>query len=110
MTKYSNEGQKPSNPNNPNLPSITRVGTGSPVMTVDQACEADFRYFMEHPEEDQYIREFCPGEFGKKELPELPEGYRFAILVTVTLRVDGQPVGRFREMMAICENVEELEE
>jgi hypothetical protein len=58
---------------------------------------------MKHPNEEQYIREFVPGEFGKKELPELPEGYRYATLVSVTMRVDGQPVGRFREMMAICE-------
>jgi hypothetical protein len=72
-------------------------------MTVDQATESDFRYFVEHPDEEQYIREFCPGEFGKRELPELPAGYRYATLVSVTLRVDGLPVGRFREMMAICE-------
>jgi hypothetical protein len=37
-------------------------------MTVDQATEADFQYFCDHPDEDQYIREFVPGEFGKREL------------------------------------------
>jgi hypothetical protein len=103
MTKYSNEGRKLSKSTISTLPSIARVGTGSPVMTVEQVTQSDFRYFMEHPDEDQYIREFVPGEFGKKELPELPPGYRFATLVSVTMRVDGQPVGRFREMMAICE-------
>jgi hypothetical protein len=73
-------------------------------MTVDQATEADFRYFCAHPDQDQYIREFVPGEFGKRELPEIPPGFRYATLVSVQLRVDGQPVGRFRELMAICED------
>ena len=29
--------------------------------------------------------------------------------VSVTLRVSGQPVGRFRRLMMICEDIEELE-
>jgi hypothetical protein len=74
-------------------------------MTTDQATEADFRYFCAHPDQDQYIREFVPGEFGKCELPEIPAGFRYATLVSVQLRVDGQPVGRFRELMAICEHM-----
>jgi hypothetical protein len=73
-------------------------------MTVDRATASDFRYFCEHPDQDQYIREFVPGEFGKSELPSIPPGYRYATLVSVQLRVDGQPVGRFRELMAICED------
>jgi hypothetical protein len=36
---------------------------------VEQAIEADRRYFAEHSDEDEYIREFVPGEFGKAELP-----------------------------------------
>jgi hypothetical protein len=79
-------------------------------MTVDQATESDYQYFCAHPDEEVYIREFVPGEFGKRELPELPPGYRYTSLVSVTMRVDGQPVGRFREMMAICENADELED
>ncbi len=68
----------------------------------------DFQYFLEHPDQDQYIREFCPGEFGKRELPEIPPGWRYATIVSVSLRVDGQPVGRLRELMAICEDVDEI--
>jgi len=33
-------------------------------MTVDQAVEADRAYFDAHPDENEYIREFVPGEFG----------------------------------------------
>lgn len=72
-------------------------------MTVDQACEGDFGYFCEHPEEDEYIRQFVPGEFGEAELPELPPGFRYVTIVSVSLRVDCQPVGRFRNLMAIRE-------
>jgi hypothetical protein len=75
-------------------------------MTVDQAVAADRRYFDEHPDEDEYIREFVPGEFGAAELPEIPEGFRYATHVEVTLRVDGQPVGRYRSLMTICEGQE----
>jgi hypothetical protein len=39
---------------------------------VEQAIEADQRYFAEHPEADEYIREFCPGEFNAEELPKIP--------------------------------------
>ena len=77
-------------------------------MTVDQATEADFEYFCDHPDEEQYIRQFVPGEFGKKELAPIPPGFRYATIVSVTLRVDGQPVGRLRELMAICEDVKDL--
>jgi hypothetical protein len=75
-------------------------------MTVEEAVIADRKYFDEHPDEDEYIREFVPGEFGKADLPEIPEGFRYATHVSVTLRVDGQPVGRYRSLMTICEGEE----
>jgi hypothetical protein len=55
---------------------ITRSKPLKPVMTVDEAVEADRKYFAENPDEEEYIREFVPGEFGKAELPEIPEGFR----------------------------------
>jgi hypothetical protein len=76
-------------------------------MAVDGAVAADRRYFDEHPDEDEYIREFVPGEFGAAELPEIPEGFRYATHVAVTLRVRGQPVGRYRSLMTISD-AEEL--
>ena len=84
---------------------ISRV-TGKQVMTVDEAVTADRKYFDENPDEDEYIREFVPGEFGRVELPEIPEGFRYATHVCVNLRVDGQPIGRFRRLMAVCEGDE----
>ena len=51
---------------------INRTQPAKPVMTVDEAVEADRRYFHVHPDENEYIREFVPGEFGKAELPESP--------------------------------------
>ena len=51
----------------------------------------------------EYIREFVPDEFGAIELPEIPSGFRYATHVEVTLRVHGQPIGRYRQLMAICE-------
>ncbi len=71
-------------------------------MTVDEVVAADRRYFDEHPNEEEYIREFVPGEFGKAELPEIPEGFRYATCVSRLWR-DGQPVGRYRELMTICD-------
>ena len=84
---------------------ISRV-TAKQVMTVDEAVAADRKYFDENPDEDEYIREFVPGEFGKIELPEIPEGFRYATHVAVNLRVDGQPIGRFRRLMTVCEGEE----
>ena len=40
------------------------IETSKPVMTVDEAVAADRAYFDEHPDEEEYIREFVPGEFG----------------------------------------------
>ena len=57
---------------------ISRVKPAKQVMTVDEAVAADRKYFDENPDEDEYIREFVPGEFGKIELSEIPEGLRYA--------------------------------
>jgi hypothetical protein len=62
-------------------------------MTVDEAVAADRKYFDEHPDEDEYIREFVPGN----------PGFRYATHVAVTLRVHGHPVGRYRQLMTVCE-------
>ena len=83
---------------------ITRARAPSrPAMTVDEAVIADRKYFDEHPDEEEYIREFVPGEFGAVELPEIPPGFRYATHVAVTLRVHGHPVGRYRQLMTVCE-------
>jgi hypothetical protein len=74
---------------------------------LEQAIEADRRWFAEHPDEDQYIREFCPGEFGAMELPEIPEGFRYATMVSVIHRDEtGVADGRYRHLMAVCEGKE----
>jgi hypothetical protein len=75
-------------------------------MTVDEAVEADRNYFDEHPDEDEYIRDFVPGEFGAMELPDIPDGFCYATLVSVLHREKGQPVGRYRRLMAVCEGEE----
>ena len=85
---------------------ITRTNEKQQFRTVDEAVEADRKYFDEHPDEEEYIREFVPGEFGKTELPEIPPGFRYATHVAVTLRVGGEPVGRYRRLMTICEGEE----
>jgi hypothetical protein len=85
------------------MKTISRSRSSKPVMTVDEAVAADRKYFDEHPDEEEYIREFVPGEFGAAELPEIPEGFRYATHVSVMLRVDGEPVGRYRNLMMISE-------
>ena len=85
---------------------ISRSRPSKPVMTVDEAVAADRRYFDEHPDENEYIREFVPGEFGAMELPEIPEGFCYATHVSVFHREQGQPVGRWRRLMAVCEGEE----
>jgi hypothetical protein len=82
---------------------ITRAKADKPLMTVDEAIAADRCYFDQHRDEDEYIREFVPGEFGRAELPAIPAGFRYATHVSVMLRVDDEPVGRFRCLMAISE-------
>ena len=51
---------------------ITRTDEKQQFRTIDEAVEADRKYFDEHPNEDEYIREFVPGEFGKAELVSEP--------------------------------------
>jgi hypothetical protein len=81
---------------------ITRTRPSKPVMTVDEACESDRKYFEEHPDENEFIREFVPGEFGARELPEIPPGFRYATCVERWYR-EGRPVGRYRSLMTVCE-------
>lgn len=69
---------------------------------MEEAIESDRRWFAEHPEHDEYIREFCPGEFPAPELPELPPGYRYATYVFVIHRTDGVADGRCRRVVAVC--------
>ena len=82
---------------------INRTEPSKPVMSVDEACEADRKYFDEHPHENEFIREFVPGEFGALELPEIPEGFRYATHVERWYR-EGRPVGRYRRLMAVCDD------
>jgi hypothetical protein len=72
---------------------IVRSRSSKSVLTVDEVVIADRKWFDEHPDEDSYIREFVPGEFGKAELPDIPDGFRYATHVEVILRVEGQPGG-----------------
>jgi hypothetical protein len=53
------------------MPALCSSTKGKPaskptksVMTVDEAVVADRKYFDEHPDEDEYIREFVPGGRG----------------------------------------------
>ncbi len=94
------------NPPKSTMQPISRCKASTLSMTVDEAVAADRRYFDEHPDEDEYIRKFVPGEFGAAELPEIPDGFRYATHVAVTLRVDGEPVGRYRSLMTVCEGEE----
>ena len=81
---------------------ISRVKPSKQLMTVDEAVEADRKYFDENPEEEEYIREFVPGEFGAAELPEIPPGFRFATHVSVLYR-EGARVGRYWRLMTVCD-------
>jgi hypothetical protein len=85
---------------------ITRMQITQQFQTVEDILAADRRYFEEHPDEEEYIREFVPGEFGAVELPEIPDGFRYATCVSRLWR-DGQPIGRYRNLMAICEGMPE---
>jgi hypothetical protein len=49
---------------------MMRGESDKPIMTVDEAVEADRAFFDANPDVDEYIRDFVPGEFGKLELPE----------------------------------------
>jgi hypothetical protein len=82
---------------------MMRARAIGPLMSVDEALAADRAYFEAHPDQDAYIREFVPGEFGKAHLPAIPNGFRYATHVAVMLRVAGEPIGRYRRLMMICE-------
>jgi hypothetical protein len=104
MTFYKNQLKQPPNVYKPLRKAIPR--SSAPAFSdVEQAIEADRRYFMEHPEVDEYIREFCPGEFGAAELPEIPSGFRYATLVTVIHRTDGMADGRHRCVITVCDQI-----
>jgi hypothetical protein len=76
----------------------------SAQMSVDAAVEADRRFFAEHPDAEEYIREFVPGEFKKAELPAVPDGFRYATHVSVLMRVEGVAVSRYRRLMLVCDD------
>jgi hypothetical protein len=102
MTFFKNWSKQPPNPYKPPQEVILR----SPVpakMTVEEAVEADRCWFAEHPDEDEYIREFCPGEFGAADLPDIPPGFRYATVVTVIHRTNGVADGRHRRIIAVCD-------
>jgi hypothetical protein len=86
---------------------VKRLHKSVAVEMVENILESDRYYFEMHPEEEEFIREFCPGEFGKAELPEIPEGFRYATCVSRIWR-DGKPIGRYRNLMTVCDDVELL--
>jgi hypothetical protein len=85
---------------------ITRSET-PPFASVDEAVADDRAWFEAHPDEDERIREFVPGEFGKAELPPVPDGWRYATHVQVVMRVDGAPDGRARRLMVVLDDMTE---
>ena len=99
VTFYRNKADEAKKATQVHLTPIPRPSTPA-KMTVEEAVEADRRYFAEHPDQDEYIREFCPGEFGAAELPDIPAGFRYATVVTVIHRTDGVVDGRHRRMIA----------
>src|SRR5215831_2962513 len=103
MTFYRNWTKQSESSPEPHFASISR-STEPALNDVEQAIEADRCWFAEHPDADEYIREFCPGEFGAAKLPEIPSGYRYATLVTVIHRTNGVADGRHRCMIAVCES------
>ena len=100
MTFSRNRVDQPKKITKVHLTSISRSAIPA-LNDVEQAIEADRRWFVEHPDADEYIREFCPGEFGVAELPEIPSGFRYATLVTVIHRTDGVADGRHRRMITV---------
>jgi hypothetical protein len=75
-------------------------------MTVDEAVAADRKYFDEHPNEDEYVREFVPGEFAKAELPEIPEGFRYATHVESHATSRWRPDRTLSQSHDVCEGDE----
>jgi hypothetical protein len=69
---------------------------------LEQVKAADRAWFDAHPEENEYIRDFVPGEFPARELPVAPPGFTYATLVTVIARdKEGRAIGRRRNLMAV---------
>jgi hypothetical protein len=107
MTFSKSRGDLGPNPTEPHCETILRSPAPA-LYDVEQAIEADRRWFDEHPDEDQYIREFCSGEFGKMELPVIPPGFRYATMVSVIHRDEtGVADRRHRHLLAVCEDVKE---
>jgi hypothetical protein len=76
-----------------------------PAPDLERIAETDRAWFDEHPDEDSYIREFVPREFAALDLPPIPEGFRYATLVSVTHRDQtGAAVGRYRRLLAVCDD------
>jgi hypothetical protein len=71
--------------------------------TPSEAILRDREWFLSHPGEDCYIREFVPGEFNEGELPPIPPGFRYATYVRAQ-RCScgcGAPLLRHRSLMAV---------
>jgi hypothetical protein len=84
---------------------MMRARAVRPLLSVDEAVEVDRVWFDKHPDEDAYIREFVPGEFGASELPEIPAGFRYAMHVCVIRRAGLAAVGRYRRLMMVQETL-----
>jgi hypothetical protein len=103
MTFYKKQlGNRKKDPEVP--PNIIPRSTAPAFDNVELAIEADRARFAEHPEADEYIREFCPGEFGAVKLPNAPPGFRHVTLVTVIHRTKGVADGRYRRMISVCDD------
>jgi hypothetical protein len=89
----------------PKVPATPIPRSTAPAFNnVELAIEADRLWFAEHPEDDEYIREFCPGEFGAVKLPYVQLGFRRVTLVTVIHRTNGVADGRYRRMIAVSDD------
>lgn len=66
------------------LKPVTRDPTNGP--SLDNYTEYDRTWFDAHPDENDYIREFVPGEFLAMELPAIPPGWSYATHVVVIQR------------------------
>jgi hypothetical protein len=73
-----------------------------PIQSVEEVLEADRQYFLDHPDEEEFVREFCPGE-NRAESPAIrPFRTRFATCVS-RIWQDGEPIGRYRNLMMVSE-------
>jgi hypothetical protein len=89
--------------------SVPRIGEPWPAnITVDEVIQQDREFFTDNPELNEYIRPYCPGEFGAVELPIPPRGFEHATHVSVTARINGEPLLRYRRLMFVCEDINEV--